>query len=330
MDKIKQAAIIMLGMGDKYASEILKSLNPEEVQQIIEAINQIGSVTEADVIKALNSFFKATNNNSGIDIVSKELFKNSLVSAVESKKIETFSDGVNTELSRWVDVFKVQSADVIASIVQDEHPQVIAMIASIVLTSETASKLIKRLPKELKANIVGRMANMGAVSTFSMEALSIFFEHELKSKDKYHDIPVDGVEAIANILSYLDAESEADIISGLSSNNAELAEKIQERVLPFERLAQLDKRSLQTLIAEVENDDMVMALKGADNHVKKIFLSNMSSKSADIINDEIDSKGPVKISNVIEAQKRIVNIAKKLASEDKIVISTKVDSDIIF
>lgn len=330
MDKIKQAAIIMLGMGDKYASEILKTMGPKEVEMIMDAINKIDNVTEVDVVQALNSFFKDANNNSGVDIVSKEIFKNSLVTVMESKKIENMADGANTEKVKWIDVFKLQSPDIIYSILQEEHPQIIAAVASVLLNGEKASQLIKRLPKELKSKVMARMANMGSISTFAMEAMSQYFEHELNSKQKYSEISVDGVEAIANIISYLDSETEKDIIDGISTINQELSDKIQEKILPFDRLAQLDKKSLQTLLSEVSNDDLVMALKGSDNYVKNVFMKNMSSKSADILKDELESKGPVKISNVIEAQKRIVNLAKQLASEDKIVLSTKVDSDIVY
>lgn len=330
MDKIKQAAIIMLGMGEKYASEILKTMGPKEVEMIMEAINKIDNVTEVDVVQALNSFFKDANNTSGLDIVSKELFKNSLVTVMESKKIENLSDGGNSDKVKWIDVFKLQSPDIIYSILQEEHPQIIAAVASVLLNGEKASQLIKRLPKDLKGKVIARMANMGPVSTFAMEAMSQYFEHELNSKQKYSEISVDGVEAIANIISYLDSESEKDIIDGITTINQELSDKIQEKILPFDRLAQLDKKSLQTLLSEVSNDDLVIALKGADNYVKNIFMKNMSSKSADILKDELESKGPVKISHVIEAQKRIINLAKQLAAEDKIVLSTKVDSDIVY
>ena len=100
--------------------------------------------------------------------------------------------------------------------------------------------------------------------------------------------------------------------------------------MPFEKLTQLDKKSLQTLLAEISNDDLVLALKGSETYVKNVFLKNMASKSADILKDELESKGPVKIAHVIDAQKRIVNLAKKLAEEDKIILSTKVDSDVIY
>lgn len=330
MDKVKQAAIIMLGMGERYAADILKSMDPKKVEEIMEAVNQLGNVTEVDVIKALNDFFKDANNSGGIDIVTREAFKNSIATVVESKKMEIEGGAEYIEKARWIDLFKVQSSDSVYSIVQDEHPQVLAAISALVLSTEKASRLIKCLPRELQSSVVARMASLGPVSTFGMDSFASLFEHELRDKEKFADISVNGVEAVANIISYLDIESEKQIFEGISSINSELSELIQEEIMPFERLAQLDKRSLQTLLSEVGNEDLVLALKGAETYVKNVFLKNMASKSAEILKDELESKGPVKIANVIEAQKRIVNVAKKLASEDKIIISTKVDSGVVY
>lgn len=330
MNKIRQAAIIMLGMGDKYAADILKTMDPARVELIIEEINKIDNVSEMDLIEALNLFFKDANNNNGIDIVTKEIFKSTLSTVAQSKKFENGSGTEVNDRNKWIDVFKLQSSDVIYSLLQDEHPQIISMICTLVLSTEKASRLIKHLPKELQGQVVARMANIGPVSSFAMDSIATFFENELSAKEKMTEISVDGVEAVANIISYMDSESEKEIFEGIANINSELSEVIQEKIMPFERLAQLDKRSLQTLLNEVNNDDLVIALKGAEGYIKNVFLKNMASKSADILKDELESKGPVKIANVMEAQKKIVNLAKKLAAEEKIMLTTKVDSGIVF
>ncbi len=130
----------------------------------------------------------------------------------------------------------------IYSILQDENPQVIAVISALILHTEKASRLIKYLPKEIQSSVVARMASLSPVSTFGMEVLGVFFERELNSKEKYKEISVNGLEAVANIISYLDIDSEREIFSGISTVNNELSEMIQEKIMPFERLAQLDKK----------------------------------------------------------------------------------------
>tara|TARA_R110000868_G_scaffold124843_2_gene329795 strand:+ start:436 stop:1428 length:993 start_codon:yes stop_codon:yes gene_type:complete len=330
MDKIKQAAIIMMGMGEKYAADMLKNMEPKKVEEVLEAINQLEDISERDVIEALNNFFGEINNKTGMDIVSKEMFKNSVASVVQSKFVALNQDIESQEKSKWMDVFKSQPPDMIYSIIQEEHPQVIAVIAAHILDTERASRLIKFLPKERQSSVVSRMASIGSVSTFAMDAIATLCERELRDKEKYSEISVNGVEAVANIISYLDIDSEKEIFDGISSVNKELSEVIQEKIMPFERLAQLDKKSLQTLLSEIDSDDLVLALKGSESYVKNVFLKNMASKSADILKDELESKGPVKIANVVEAQKRIVNLAKSMAAEERIIISTKVDSGVVF
>lgn len=330
MERLRYAAIILLGIGEKFAAEILKNMDAKEIHLIIEEINQLQHVSEYEVIKALNEFFKEANDNSGIDLVTKEHLKNSLTSAVEHGIIGSLTDGIDDEKTKWLELIKWQPVENIVSIIQDEHPQIIAVIATVILSSEKASQVIKCLPKEVQNQVILRMTNIGPISTFAMDALSTFFESQLENTEKYNTISVDGVEAVANIISHLDTETEHEIMGNLSTSNKVLTEKIQEKIFPFERLASLDNRSLQTLLKEISNDDLVLALKGADDYVKTVFMKNMSNKAADILKDEMESKGPVKLANVVEAQKRIIVLAKKLSEEDKIILAVKNSPDVIF
>lgn len=330
MDKLRNAAIILLGMGEKFAAEILKTMNPKEIQSIIEEINKLENVSEYEVIKALNAFFKDATGSSGIDLVTKEYVKNSLNSAAEHGMIGSLTDGIDGEKAKWLELMKWQPVENVVNIIQDEHPQIIAVIVTLILSSEKASQVIKSFPKDVQNQIILKMTNIGPISTFAIDALSSFFETQLQNPEKYNAVSVDGVEAVANIISHMDSETEREIMGHLSSNNKLLTEKIQEKILPFDRLAKLDNRSLQTLLQEVNNDDLVLALKGTDDYVKNVFLKNMSSKAAEILKDDMESKGPVKLASVVEAQKRIIVLAKKLGEEDKIILSTKNDPDVIF
>jgi flagellar motor switch protein FliG len=328
MDKIKNAAIIILGMGEKCASEILKNMNPKEVQQIMEAINTIDNVSETDVIKALNSFFK-DSNHSGIDHSAKETMKNSLESVVRMNSFGDSDKSINT----WVALIKSESVETIVDLIDNEHPQIIAAILVVLnkISSDKASNIAKRLPKALQNQVIKRLSCIRPISSFAMETISSFFENELSNvTERYDVISVDGIEAAASIMSALDSDTEREIIADLLGSNKELAEQIQDKILPFDGLAKLDKKSLQMLLKEVSNDDLVLALKGVDEHIKNTFMKSMSSKSADILKDEMETKGPVKLASVVEAQKRIVMLAKKLGEEEKIVLSSKNNPDIVF
>lgn len=323
MDKIKNAAIIILGMGEKCAAEILKNMSPKDVQAIIEAINQIDNVSEQDVVKALNEFFNETTN-SAVDITS---IKNLLFSAVGSNQ---HTDGIDDDQAKWIESFKWQPQETIIAMIQDEHPQVVSVILSVILNGDKASKVIKGLPKNLQNQVIKKASGLSPISVFAMEALADFFKNKLDNTETYNAITVDGVEAVANIISYLDSETEREIMTDLTNTDKLLTEKIQEKILPFERLAHLDNKSLQTLLKDVKSEDLVLALKGVDEYIKSIFMKNMSQKAAEILQDDIEAKGPVKLAVVVEAQKKIIRLAKKLADEEKIVLSTKSDPDVVY
>lgn len=330
MDKLRAAAIVLLGLGDKSAADIMQNMSPKEVESVIEAINNIDDISEQDVLTAYNEFFRESHNSSGMDIVSRESVKMSLLNTFENKKIGSLSEGMDSEKAKWIELFKWQSVESTLSMIQDEHPQILAVICTVILLNEKASKVIKSFSREMQQQIIIRMSTLGSISTFAMEALSDLFRSQLEVTEKYNAISVDGVDAVAKIIAYLDVDTEREILNSISTSNKMLTEKIQERIFPFERLTMLDNKSMQVLLKEVPSEDLVMALKGVDPFIKELILKNMSSKAADILKDEIESKGPVKIANVMEAQKRIIVLARKLADEEKIILTTKNDADIVY
>jgi len=331
MEKIKNAAIILLGVGEKAAAEILKTMSPREVKAIIDAINNIDSITEEDLIRAINDFFTESNNSSGIDLTEKEQIKNSLLTAMGNKG-GALIQGVPDKDS-WLELIREQPMEGIVHLIQDEHPQIITAIVIIVfnnISSEIGTKLIKAMPKNMQSQVFKRMTNLGYISKFAIDAVAIYFHRQLESPDRNNIISVDGLETVANIVSYLDSETEREIMTELTNEDKDLGEKIQDKMFPFQRLAELDKKSLQMLLSEVKNEDLVIALKGVDDRVKEIFYQNMSTKAAEILRDDLESKGPVKIAHVLDAQKNIIRLAKKLDQEEKIVLSMKTNSDIVY
>jgi len=254
MDKVRNAEIILLSVGEKNAAEILKNMSPLEVRSIIEAINNIEHVSEEDVIRALNEFFTESNNSSGIDIASKEHIKNSLLSAMGNNGINSLIQGISTDNNRWLELVRMQPVTSIVDLVQDEHPQIITAIVIVVFNnigSETGTKLIKSFPKNLQSQIFRRMTTMGSISRFAIDVLALFFSAELQESNKNNTISVDGLETMANIISYLDSETERQIMSDLTNDNKALGEQIQDKIFPFQRLAEIDKKSLQVLLSEV-------------------------------------------------------------------------------
>lgn len=332
MSSRKNAAIILLGMGENYAAEILKILSHKEVEAIIEVMNNIDDVSEHEVIKALNDFFKETQITSGLNASSENYLRNTLVSAMGSEKADLMIDldkkSKSTTL-KGLELLQWQPIHQIVSALQDEHPQIITATL-MCIESELSAQILKSLPKPLSQDVIKRMTHSNPVSQYAMMTLSNYFEEQFTRTEKFKLLTSNGIDLAANIIAQLDVESENEILSSLKKENQEITEKIQDKLFPFDKLAHLDNRSLQTLIAELSNDDLVLALKGADDEVKAIFFKNMAAKAAELLQEDIETKGPVKLSDVLGAQKRIVAVAKKMSKEEKIFLTTSKDNTTIF
>lgn len=330
MDKIKSAAIIMLGLGENVAADILRSMSPKEIKSILDAVDSIGSITETDLHNAVKSIMSEINGGPNIDATSKEKLKNLIRENMTSENIFQSADADNTA---WLEQLKMQPAEKIVAIIQDEHPQIITAIVIFCfnhINSEYGKKVLASLPVATQTEVIKRMTTINALSKSALNALSKLFKSAFQDPESNGDFSLDGIDALANIISSLDSESEHKIVNLLTSKNKALGDKLQDRIFPFHRLADLDKKSLQLLLAEISSDDLVLALKGVSEAVKAIFFANMSSKAAEILKDDMEAKGPVKLSHVQDAQKRIIKIAKKLDQEEKIILTGKSNPNVVY
>ncbi|KGP63723.1 hypothetical protein EP47_05005 [Legionella norrlandica] len=322
MTSSKDAAIILLGMGESCASEVLKVLGQKDVETIIDIMNSMGDLSEHEVIQALNEFFRETHKMSGLNADSGNYIKNSLVNAVGSHKASSLMESSSlTEEQKGIELLKWQPIHLIEDALRDEHPQIITVVL-LCLENHKAAQILNNLPKATSKEVIRRMTNLGPLSESGMKILSNYLEQFFTRTEKFKVLNNDVINKAANIISFLDMDTEKEIISYLGKEDKEITEKIQEKIFPFERLAQLDSRSLQTLLNEVDNNQLTLSLKGADDSVKQAFFKNMSSKSAELIQEDLDSMGPVRLKEVILAQKNIVRQAKQLAAANKIVIPT--------
>lgn len=320
MTSPKDAAIILLGMGESCAAEILKILGQKDVEAIIECMSNMEDLTEQEVIKTLNAFFRETHKSSGLTATSGNYLRNTLVSAVGTDIAGSLMEGNSLiEELKGIELLKWQPLHLIADAIRDEHPQIITVIL-LCLDNDKAAEILAMLPKETSRVVIKRMTQLTPLSQQAMQTLSDYLEEYFTQSTKFKVLTADVVDKAANIISRLDVETENEIITYLGEENKEVSEKLQEKLFPFEKLEQLDNRSLQTLLAEVDNDQLVLSLKGADEGLKKVFFKSMSSKSVDLIKDDMESLGPVKLIDVLLAQKNIVEKAKQLAKEDKITI----------
>ncbi len=320
MSSLKNAAIILLGMGEACAAEVLKALNYKDVEAIIDIMNNMEEVSEQDVIKAMNEFFNESKVRSGLAMTSGDYIHNTLVSAIGAEKAGSMmEESAMIKSLDGVELLKWQPNHLIFNALQDEHPQIVT-VALACLDSNKSAEVLSLFPIDIRKDIVMRMMRLSSVSQFSMEILSEFLVEQFTQTSRFKILVPDVFGTTANIVARLDSSTETEIIEQLDHDNKDMSERLQEKLFPFDKLTEFDSTSLKKLLQEVENDQLVMALKGADEHLKDALFKCMSSKAVDLIKEDIDSLGPVKIHDIVTAQKGIIGKAKAMAAEQQIMI----------
>jgi len=318
----KNAAILLLGMGEECAAEILKNLNQTEVETIVKSMSNMEDVSEQEIISTLNAFFAETKHASGLNLASEAYIRKTLVSAIGSDKADTIMEENSLICQhKGFELLKWQPTYLLIDILKEEHPQIIT-VTLMCIDSGKAADILKGLAHELNQEIIVRMTKCKPVSHYAMTMLAEYFDEKLTKQEKFRILAIDGIHIAANIMQRLDGVVEEGILRRLSDENKTVALQLEDKLFPFEKLIELDSRSLQTLLVEVDNNLLVMAIKGADDEMKAVLYKNMSNKTVSLLKDDLESLGPVKLVDVLEAQKKVVELAKKLGAEDKILLPT--------
>ncbi len=318
IDGAQKAAILLMVVGEGPASQVMKHLGPREVQKIGVAMSSLELVSPANVATCVSEFAKSVRQHTGIGIGAEDYIRTVLTDALGEEKASSMIDrillGGNTkglESLKWMD------ARAIVELVRFEHPQIIAIVLSY-LDSDQAAEVLSLLPENTQADLLMRIATLDGIQPSAMKELNEMLEQQLRGGAGGQQSAMGGVKCAAEILNLVDRGIEAKITETITENDALLAEKIQDLMFTFENLADVDDRSVQALLREVSTDNLVLALKGTDDTVREKIFTNMSSRAAEMLREDLDAKGPVKVSEVEAAQKEILSIARRLADEGTI------------
>ncbi len=321
MDDIERAAIVLLGMGEQRAAQVLKHMEAKQVEKVVMKMADLKHVTPEEANKAVQDFNQASSHETSLGVESKGFIKNTLVNAFGEEKAgsvldKTFSDCNGIDFLQW------QDATAVSSLIRDEHPQIIAVILTHI-DGEKAADIIAELPSETRQEVMRRIVKIGPISPQALQELNSILEESAKEIRSYKKFSKGGAELAANIMNYVKGELEEEFMTNLTEFDGDISEKVQGHLFPFEKLLELDKRSLQTLLREVSSDDLLLALKGVDEETREIFFANMSERAADMLKDDLEAKGPVQLSKVIEGQKEIIASAQRMAKNGDIVLAGK-------
>ncbi|MGV6857385.1 MAG: flagellar motor switch protein FliG [bacterium] len=321
----KRAAVLLMTLGEEEAAQILKYMAPEEVQSLGSAMAELTSVTQEDISGTLDQFVNNIGNESSLSIGSQDYLKRILTRALGREKANNMMARVvvgdkptGLEALRWM------TPKSVANVIRDENPQIIAIILTH-LDREHAGEVLAQLPEEAQPDILMRIASLKAVHPSALEELDEILEQRFAADPEVEIGGIGGTKAAAEILNTVDADTETRVIDTIKDADLEMCEDIQEKMFVFENLLALDDRGMQSMLREVANEKLVIALKGASAAMSEKIFRNMSKNAAEMLRDDLEAMGPVRLSEVEEAQKSIIAIAQRMNEEGLIALAGKGD-----
>lgn len=318
---IQKAAILLITLGPEKAATIFKHLKEDEIEQLTLEIANTRSVSPAEKEEVLNEFYEVCLAQQYIAEGGISYAKELLQKALGEDKAKEVLGKLTASLQvRPFEFIRKTDASQILNFIQDEHPQTIALILSY-LSPTQASGIISSLSPDKQTDVAKRIAMMDRTSPDVIKEVENILEQKLASLVNQDYTIVGGVDSIVEILNTVDRGTEKHIMENLEIEEPELADEIRKKMFVFEDILMLDDRAIQRVLREVENSELAVALKGANDEVQNAIFNNMSTRLSAMIKEDMDYMGPVRMKDVEEAQQKIVNIIRKLEDSGEIIIS---------
>ncbi len=319
LSKLEKIAILLLTLGEDLTAEVFKRLPPNIVKKIATHMAELKNIPASEVEEVAEEFLKFAENQKFIVKGGEDIAKNILLKALGDKAKEIAPDLVVKEKIDPFRALQKVHPRFIADMLKNEHPQVIAFILA-KLGPEKSSQILPYLSDNIRYDVVRRMVRLENVSHVAMQEIEESLRRQLSQVEMNEQEVLGGVKVVADLLNLTNREVTEEILSKIEQENPDLAEEIRDKMFVFEDIVMLDDRSVQTLLREVSNDILLLALKTASEEIKEKFFKNMSSRAAEMLKEDLETMGPVKVSEVENAQKEIVKIVRKLIQEGKITL----------
>ncbi len=321
ISQVEKAALILLAVGESRAADVLRHLGPKDVQLLGSTMVGISNISAATVDDVLSEFITLIKTQTGLGLKSDDFIRKMLTEALGAEKaggiidrILMGADSKGIEQLKWLDTRSI------ADLIRLEHPQIIAIVLSL-LDSDQSAEVLQFLPENMRADILMRVATLEGVQPAALRELDEIMEKQLTGSDSMKSSSIGGIDAAASILNFMEASSGELIMEDILDSSAELGQQIQDKMFVFDDLANIDDRGMQTLLREVSTDQLLVALRGVDDSLKDKIFNNMSKRAAEMLRDDLEAAAPVKLSEVELAQKDVLAIAKKLADAGDIMLS---------
>jgi flagellar motor switch protein FliG len=318
---LQDSAILLMAVGQESAAEVLKYLSPKEVHRLGETMARMRNVTKDRIGEVLERFQNAAEAQSPLGLDTDDYLRKVLSQALGEEKASLLldrilqgSDTSGIDRLRWVEPATV------SELVKNEHPQIIATIL-VHLERDHASEILAHFTPRLRNDVVLRIATLDGVQPNALRELNESLSKQLLGSDQLKKKPLGGVRTAAEILNNLPTQLEGETVESIRDFDADLAQRIQDEMFKFEDLKDMDDRSIRTLLREIATESLVVALKGVDDAVRDKILANMSQRAADQLREDLESLGPVRLSEVEAQQKEILRIVRRLGEAGEIALA---------
>jgi flagellar motor switch protein FliG len=317
---LEDAAILLMSLGEEQAAEVFKHLSPKEVQRLGETIARMKTVQRERFEGVIERFAKLATSEQMLVPDSDQYVRAVLRKALGEEKAELLLDRIlqasdvsGIESLKWMD------PNAVAELLRNEHPQIVAAIL-VHLEFEQASAVLKLLPERQRNEILVRVATLDGIQPAALKDLNDVLGRLLAGGERTRKTTLGGVKATAEILNVLGGSMEVGVLDYIRETDPDLAQKIADNMFTFDDLAKIDDRGIQILLKEVQSESLVVSLKGATPELREKVFRNMSTRAAETLREDLEARGPVRLSEVETEQKELIKIARRLADEGQIVI----------
>ncbi len=320
LSRVDAAAILLMSLGEADAAQILKHMGPKEVQRVGVSMAQLKSVTQEQVENVMAEFLEVVGTQTGMGIGADDYIRKMLTAALGEDKAASLIDrilvGGNTT---GLDTLKWMDGRAVAELIRYEHPQIQAIVVSY-LEPDQAAEVLGILDEKVRLDVIMRVAALDTIQPQALQELNDILEKQFSGNAATKTSKIGGVKCAAEIMNFMDTSIEGDLMDSIKEVDADLGTQIEDLMFVFDNLKDVDDRGIQTLLREVSSDILIVALKGADSDLQEKIFKNMSKRAAELLRDDLEAKGPVRVSEVETAQKEILTIARRLADAGEIML----------
>jgi len=325
---VRKAALFLMIMGEDFTAQVFKHLSDREIKLLGENMAQVKKVDPKTVSSVMDEFSRAMGED-GIGISGKDFLQKTMPKAFDSKKSDDIlGDLLNKSEEKTFEKLSAMNPNVLANLLMTEHPQTIALIL-VNMKHQTAAEILQLLPENIQGEVVIRIADLEEVPSEIVNEIHEVVDEMIADMGEETTATAGGLDTAAEILNYLDHKTENAIFEKIESVREDLADEIRQKMFVFSDLVNLDDRSIRTLLKEISNDELILALKTASEELSTKVFNNVSKRASEMMKEDMEVMGPVKLKDVEQAQLNIVKAARRLEEEGKIVLRGKGGEDVL-